>query len=335
MRNAFGHFISRSLYVAAQLHIADHLIEGSRTWAELATATGSHPDALERMLRLLVSVGIFAEDGPERLALNPAAQLLRADHPTSMRSWLLLYCSPGLHERWAELGYSVETGEPGFRRTQAGLDVFTQMAKDMEKAALFDAAMATFAPLLSAAVAKAYDFSEVTTVADLGGGNGSMVRGILAIHPHLRGIVMDQPHVEPRARAAIEADNLRDRCVFIGGSFFEPLEFQADRVIIKHVLNDWPDAQAAQILARSRGALTENGRVLVVESIYPDVVREGAIEMGITCTDVNMLVSTGGRTRTRAAWEALAHQAGLRVARLIATSSPASIVELVVDARQP
>lgn len=325
----FGHFFSRSIYVAAQLRVADLLADGSRSFAELAAATDSHPEALERVLRLLVSVGVFAEDGPDRLALNDAAALLRSDHPMSMHAWVLLYCSPGVHDRWAELSYSVETGKPGHHRSAPGNDVFSEMARDMSKAAVFDAAMATFAPLMSAAVAAAYEFDDVEIVADVGGGNGSMVRGILAAHPHLRGIIMDQPHVAPRAAAAIAADGLESRCTFVGGSFFEPLALAADRIIIKHVLNDWPDDRAVEILVRARAALRTGGRILVVESVYPEHMRAGPMEMGIAATDVNMLVSTGGRTRSRAAWEALVARAELHLARLIPTSSPSSILELV------
>ena len=82
---AVGYMASAALYVAITLNVADHLAAGPKDVAELARATGANEDALFRILRLLVSVGIFAEAGPRRFALNPSAELLRKDLPGSRR----------------------------------------------------------------------------------------------------------------------------------------------------------------------------------------------------------------------------------------------------------
>ena len=94
------------------------------------------------------------------------------------------------------------------------------MANDSEAAALFDKAMATFAPQTAAAVAAAYDFSVFRKVVDVGGGNGALLIGILKANPGLAGIVFDQPHVTERAKEQIKGAGMSDRCAVIGGSFF-------------------------------------------------------------------------------------------------------------------
>ena len=56
-----GMLVSRCVTLAAELGIADQLREGPRSTAALATATGSEPAALYRVLRTLAGVGVFAE----------------------------------------------------------------------------------------------------------------------------------------------------------------------------------------------------------------------------------------------------------------------------------
>src|SRR5262245_48426294 len=59
-----SYLVSRSLNVVAELAIADHLAEGPKRALELAAATGANGNALHRVLRMLASRGVFAEEEP-------------------------------------------------------------------------------------------------------------------------------------------------------------------------------------------------------------------------------------------------------------------------------
>ena len=48
-----GYWVSRAVYIAAKLRIADHLKDGPRTAEELATAASVAPRPLYRVLRAL------------------------------------------------------------------------------------------------------------------------------------------------------------------------------------------------------------------------------------------------------------------------------------------
>jgi DNA-binding IclR family transcriptional regulator len=74
--------------VAATLRIADHIMEGLRTAPELAEATGTDADALERVLRHLVTAGVLRRDQSDRYVLTAQGQALRDDHPAGMRAVL-------------------------------------------------------------------------------------------------------------------------------------------------------------------------------------------------------------------------------------------------------
>src|SRR4029079_5528945 len=81
-----GHIGARCLHVVARLGVADALGDEPATVAALAARTGANADALERMLRLLCSYGVFAPSG-DGIGHTPASRLLRADHPQSLRAY--------------------------------------------------------------------------------------------------------------------------------------------------------------------------------------------------------------------------------------------------------
>src|SRR5918999_6056176 len=73
------------VYVAAKLGLADILRDGRiASCEELAQDTGTNKQALSRVLRGLVMIGILSEH-EGRFCLKPPAELLQSDHPQSMR----------------------------------------------------------------------------------------------------------------------------------------------------------------------------------------------------------------------------------------------------------
>jgi len=324
---SIGHYLSRALALAATLGIADLLADGPRDHHDLARACAADAPSLRRVLRLLASRGVFEEQADGRFATTPLGELLRADVPGSMHASVLLFAGVPIQDSWKELEYCVRTGQPAFRRTDPGADPFTEMAKDPARAALFDRAMAAFAPQTAAAVAHAYDFSTFGAVTDVGGGNGSLLVGILRANPALRGTVFDQPHVAERARAQVEHAGLADRCEIVGGSFFERVPPGADAYMLKHVIHDWDDARAGAILGRCRDAMGADGTLLIVEGVYPERIDRSLESAGAAANDVNMLVCTGGRQRSEEEFRTLLGAAGFRLSRVVPTLARVGIIE--------
>ena len=240
-----GHYHSRALGLVAKLGLADLLKDAPRDARELAKSLDLNAPALNRVLRLLASVGVFEEQASGAFALTAIGELLRSDVPGSMRASVMLFAGTGIQDSWKELEYCVRTGEPAFRKDSPDADPFAQMAQDPEAAANFDKAMATFAPQTAAAVAAAYDFSGFETLADVGGGNAALLIGILKMNPRLRGVVFDQPHVAERARENLRAEGFADRCRVVGGSFFDRVPTGADAY--------HPEARDPRLDRRARG----------------------------------------------------------------------------------
>ncbi|HUI26778.1 MAG TPA: methyltransferase [Candidatus Kryptonia bacterium] len=324
---AIGHYVSRALYLAAKLSLADLLKDGPRDYRDLARASATHAPSLKRVMRLLASVGIFTELDDGRFTLQPLGEMLRCDVPGSMRASVMLFAGVGIQDSWKDLEYCVRTGEPAFRRSAPDSDPFTQMARDPEAAALFDKAMATFAPQTAAAVAAAYDFSAFGRIADIGGGNGALLIGILKANPELQGIVFDQPHVVERAKEQVASAAMSHRIECVGGSFFEAVPPGADAYVIKHVIHDWNDERATAILRNCRAAIPAHGKLLIVEGVYPPRIEQSLESRGAAANDVNMLVCTGGRQRSESEFHDLLSAAGFRLTRVVSTPARVCVIE--------
>lgn len=323
---AIGHYVSRALNLAARLGIADLVKDGPRPVHELADATATHVASLQRVLRLLVSVGIFEERTAGTFGLTRVGEFLRGDVPGSALAMVKLFCGPPTQEAWKELEYCVRTGEPAYRKRGIA-DRFVELAQNPEEAADFDAAMADFTRLAAVAVAATYDFASLRSVTDVGGGNGALLIGILGAHPHLRGVVFDRPDVVERAREQIARRGLAERCEAVGGSFFEEVPRGADAYLLKHVIHDWDDERARKILENCRRAMEPSAKLLLIEGVYPARMEQSLACRGAAANDVNMLVNTGGRQRTEEEFRSLYDAAGFQLTRIVPTPINISVIE--------
>src|SRR5437879_3180451 len=262
-----GYWISQALYVAAKLGLADLMQSAPKTADEVASATAAHPRALYRLLRALASVGVFAEDEQHRFCLTPLAECLRSDVPGSQRSMAVMMGEEHYHA-FGELLHSVRTGQPGFEKLYRQ-PVFEFLTRHPEQAQIFDEAMVGVHGRETAALLEAYDLSGVRTLADIGGGNGSLLTAVLSKYPTMRGILFDLPSVVERAKANIKAAGLAERCQVAGDNFFEAVTRGADAYLLRHIIHDWDDERATKILQNVHRAISAAGKLLVVESVIP------------------------------------------------------------------
>jgi hypothetical protein len=183
---------------------------------------------------------------------------------------------------------------------------------------------AQFAP----SVAAGYDFSAMRTVADIGGGKGTLLAAILRANGHLRGVLFDLPAVVANAGEVLRAAGVADRCEIVPGDFFAGVPEGADAYIMANVLHDWDDARSVGILHNCRAAMAAGGRVLIVERLIPD---DPAAALPVLLSDMNMLVFTGGMERTNAEYGDLLARAGLNLGRVLPVASPYGVIEGLAD----
>jgi hypothetical protein len=320
MLNAF--LTVQALHVAAVLGVADLLAAGSKTVDELAAATKADRSSLHRLLRMLTGPGVFLEEGDGRFAVTPLGATLRTDAPDSVREWALFVGASEMWAVWAGLHASVMSGEASFPAIH-GAPMWEYIAARPNLGEAFNGWMTRQSQQHNAALVAAYDFSAFHLVADIGGGQGSTLAAVLGAHPLLRGVLLDLPQVVART-GPLHAAGVADRCEVIGGDMLRAVPEGADAYLIKRVLMDWGDADSMTILRRCAGAMAEGGKVLVVEMLMPT----GNDPSPAKPFDILMLLNQpGGRIRTEREFRALLTGAGLRLSKVVPTTSPNSIIE--------
>ena len=317
----YGH--SQCVYVAAKLGIADLLADGPRSIEDLAEETGTHPQALYRVLRALASVGVFAEEpgGARRFRLTAAADLLRSDVHGSQRA-LAILMGEEYFRAWGDLLYSVRTGKPAFD-VIFGQPLFEFLSRNPEQAANFDRAMVAAHGYETAAMLEACDFSQHVSLIDVGGGNGNTLCGILRHHAHLQGTLYDLPSVIERAGQTIEMAGMSDRIHLASGDFFESVPGGGDAYLLRHIVHDWDDEKAGRILRNIRQVIGEGARLFIVDSVIP----EGNEPFFSKLLDLTMLVAPGGQERTEAEFREVLRRAGFRLVRVARTSTEDCVIE--------
>jgi hypothetical protein len=318
-----GHIISASINVALRLEIADRLLAGPASVDDLASATGTHAEALYRVMRLLASVGLFDEQRPRVFALTGDGRDLTKGSGT-YRDMGLWITNPLLFRAYAEMMHAVETGDPAIKKV-TGKTVFENVAADPALAAIFNNAMSSFSASVAPAAMKVYDFSGIRTLVDVAGGHGQVLTTILRAHPAMHGILFELPHVVASAEPVVAASGVGDRCRLAAGDFFTAVPSGGDAYLLKHVIHNWHDEDVVRILTNIRTALgnTPGGRVILLDS----VIRPGNEPDYGKLMDVQMLVMPGGRERTAVEFEQLFGQAGFALTRIDATDAALSVIE--------
>ena len=320
-----GKWISQALGAIVEIGVPDQLKKGARQCRDLAREAGVSEEGLYRLLRALASIGLFSESADRRFRLTGKGQLLRSDHPESLAGYARFVAHDSTWRPWGQLGYSVKTGMPAFDHV-FNAPIFEHLSRNPEVAAVFDDAMTSISSMEARAISDAYDFKRIETLMDVAGGHGLLLATILRRHKMMRGVLFDLPHVAAGASATFTRARITGRVRIESGDFFKELPSGADAIIMKHILHDWDDDSATQILQACHRALGTRGKVLIVDAVVPP---NNAPHYG-KLLDLEMLVLTPrGRERTKAEFAKLLRGAGFRLSRVIATQSPLSIVEAI------
>jgi SAM-dependent methyltransferase len=317
-----GKWVSSAIFAAARLGIADCLESGPKTTGQLAEELSVNETALYRLLRALASIGVFHEGERRSFSQTSLSDLLRSNAKPSLRSVAMMMSDDWYVRNWAELGWTIETGRSAWEKV-SGTDIFEYLSAHPGEAANFNNAMTDLSKGDGPAVVASYDFSRFEYIVDVGGGAGALLAEILESAPKLRGALLDMPYVIEQARTGPMLASFGARCEFAAGSFFETVPKGADAYILKHVIHDWDDERASQILSNCRQAIRPDGTLLVVDRVVgppnqPDEAK---------WFDLEMLVDAGGLERNESEWRRLLAGSGFRLERIVPMPVQQSILE--------
>jgi hypothetical protein len=317
-----GFQLSRMIRLAADLSIPDRItVDGCRDVHDLAADCAVLPRQLLRVLRALAAFGIFRVSEKGIVTHSPRSLLLRSDAANGLHEAARFYTAPGSWKAWGALDEALVGRIP--HQVAWGTDRFDYLRDHPDEARLFDAYMAHVPDGRHHAIAAAYDFSGISLIADIGGGNGEALRRILARVPTARGLVFDRPDVIE----AIPSTALLDgRIMAEAGSFFDRVPTGADLYLLIRVLHDWSDEDCLRILRTCRQAMRPHSRLLIGEQVLdPDPARGPPVGY---LADMQMMAMFGNaRERVATEFHELLTASGFTFERLIPTDSLVSIIE--------
>ena len=314
--------IARALYAFAKLGIADLFGHEPASCEQLAAAAGVDPRALYRLLRTLSTANAVSEAEDHTFTLGPLGELLRSDVPGSMRAWVIFSGEPYYLQAWEQIVHSIQTGRPAWELVHE-TPIFEYFGSHPEAGAIFDQAMTSLSAGEAPAILDAYDFSSIHKLVDIGGGEGLLLRTILRSNPTMTGVLFDRPDALTVVHEQLAQEGLAERCEVVPGDFFQSVPEGGDAYLLKYVIHDWDDERSLAILENCRLAMTNDSKLLLVETVIPAPGEPHFAKL----QDLEMLVVAGAQERTLEEYSLLLERAGFELARVVPTTEPASILE--------
>jgi hypothetical protein len=319
LRLVSGAWITQALRAAARLGVAERLLAGPMTSADLAAPVGVLPDRMERLLRALAGEGVFKKLDDGRYENTPTSALLAPSTPGNVHA-VVLMTGEEHYFGWRRFLECLKAPTTAFE-LEFGEPIFSWYAKNAEAARNFNQAMRDYSAAQIPAIVAAFDASKFRRIVDVGGGHGGLLMGLLDRAKQARGTVFDLEQGLAAARAAGLGGN--PRVDLVAGDFFKSVVAGGDLYVLKFILHDWDDERCRTILRNVRAAMVPGGKVLVCEQLVgPPNQPDPAKWM-----DLHMMAMPGGTERTEAEFGLLFATSGLRLRKTTRTPVGLSLLE--------
>ena len=321
---------SQCLYVATRLSIFNLLNElGEQTVESLAIKTQTDAERLYFVLRALAHVDVLDEKPGRVFAPTETSALLVTDQGPSAGHLAMHLIEPAQWDAWKALPDGLAQGAVPFELAN-GKGVYQYCYDNAWSKDTFVQAMSFLTESQVEGLLAAYDFSQFGTVMDVGGGQGGLIARIVQRYG-CKGVLFDLPDVTESAKGYISAQGIDSDLIEIKtGDVFEAVPSGADAIVMKHFISAWSDADALKIIANCRKALSQAGRLILLQSFVPEIdepkTEADGIMPGIFAVQINV-ATPGGGWRTRKQFQTLFEQGGFRLERVIRTSNSLSGME--------
>ncbi|XP_062111223.1 trans-resveratrol di-O-methyltransferase-like [Humulus lupulus] len=287
---------------------------------------------VHRLMRLLVHSGFFTakkvsqnQEEQEAYDLTPSSRLLLKDKVPCLSPFVLLMLDPALITASQFLGSWLQKDAAPTMPFESAheMNFWEYINKNTEFSDLFNEAMASDSGMMNLVIK---DFKSVfeglNSLVDVGGGTGGVCRILNEAFPHLKCIVLEQPHVVANLP---NTENLK----FVEGDMFQAIP-QADAILLKLVLHDWSDEECLTILKKCREAIPSNGggKVVIIDIVINDEKDELEVTDAKLCFDLLMMIVSSGRERSQKDWEKLFLEAGFTRNKITPIFGLKSLIEV-------
>src|SRR6185295_4246654 len=127
--------------------------------------------------------------------------------------------------------------------------------------------MKSLSSQIHGAVMRAYDFSKLASITDVGGGSGAFIAALLARNSQLRGTLFDRRAAVEASADVLRAAGVEARCERVAGDFFDSVPAAAEAILLSRVLHDFDDRECVRVLKNCHAALPPRGRLVIVEYV--------------------------------------------------------------------
>jgi hypothetical protein len=248
----FGRWKSQILYAGVKLGIFDCVTSVPKNATYIANELKLDFALTYRLLRALASLGLLRQELNHDFSITTQGELLRKDHPQTLRGIILLEESPEHYAIWKHLPDMIIDGKQDAFIREYGQKIFEYADRNPQYAKVFNQAMNSYSRIQTAFVSEAldgYDFSNIHHICDVGGGQGHLLCNLLQKYPHLKGSILELGSVT-RNKDLLWASKmgLDERCTYVIGDMFNEVP-PADAYIMKMILHDWSDDECVKILS--------------------------------------------------------------------------------------
>jgi hypothetical protein len=318
-------WVLSAIRVAAELNIAGILEKGPMSIQQLATCTGSDPNALFRMMRALSSEKIFKQTKDGQFKNTRLSKVL-TEKKGSLRYTLMQHLGTLNWTVFNDLSYSIKTGQSAFSKVY-GMKIYDYLSQHPDESLLFDRSMTNLSEISIEPILSAIDFSHYHNIADIGGGEGLLLSSILYKNINSKGILYDLPEGLINAESIFQKYGVTGRVEVIQGNFFTSVPGGADLYFLKNIIHNWSAEESVKILKNIREVMPAHGSIMIFEMILDEGNRPSFGKL----IDLQMMIFMDeGKERTRAEFEDLLLLAGFKIKRIIQTIAPISVIEAVI-----
>ncbi len=320
-RLVHGYIHTQLLWLCSHLQLPTLLAQGPQTLHSIAEHNGCNPNSLKRFMRALCALELIECIEDERYQGAPLLAMVN--------EILAPGFDPCAYAAWGEMRHSVKTGEPAWPLV-FGQSFYQTLAADKQKSRAFDAWNSQSAGFIDLLIDQ-YDFTPLTNLVDLGGGQGSLLIKLLTRYPHLHGTVFDRKEVIDSSdwttiKNALP-ETIATRLDTLPGSFFDHIPAGFDGYLLSRVLLNWDEDQVLAILRQCANAMNDHSTLLIFDFYLPPSDHPNYLTMVVN--DLNQLVNWGGGLRTIERWRELIADAGLSCCQLMVSDEfPCFLIEI-------
>ncbi len=327
MQIGMGFWASKTLLTAVKMELFTELAIKPLTGSEVKLKLCLNGRGLYDFLDTLVALGFLQKKGNKDTAVysNSADSDFFLDkNKVSYMGGLLEMANNRLYPFWNFLEEGLKRGTPQNEIRTGEQSIFEKIYSDPDKTREFVNAMGGAQAGSFITFATNFDFSDYSTMCDIGGAGALLSAQVVLHNPQMSCISFDLPPVGPIAYENISKMGVADRVKIQSGNFFTDSFPKADVITMGNILHDWGTSDKKLLIRKAYEALPDGGALVVIENIIDNERRENAFGLMMS---LNMLIETAeGYDFTASDFEKWVWEAGFNETSSMHLAGPASAV---------